>query len=376
VPRELAADPGVRRRTRPIRVLLVDDSPLALALLRRALATSPDIEVVGAARSGPEALELIPKLQPAVICADYLMPGMDGLELIERVMAEYPRPILVVSSTVDPEHAERAFPLLQAGAVDVCPKPRGGPDASPQEVEQLIAKIRLVSGVFVFPKRAPSAGLPAPGSRLPAERSREPGAETGRPGARASRPPARIVAIGASTGGPQALQTILSALPAELPVPLLCVQHISQGFLKGLVDWLAGQCRVPVRIARDGELPAAGTAYFPQEQTHLILGPDGRLQLTHDPPVGGHRPSATLTLESVARYHGSASVGVLLTGMGEDGVAGMQAIAQAGGVTIAQDEASSVVFGMPKQAIAAGAAEQVLPPAAIARAILKAVMAR
>jgi two-component system chemotaxis response regulator CheB len=140
----------------PIRVLLVDDSPLALALLQRALATSPDIKVVGTARSGPEALELIPQLQPTVICTDYLMPGMDGLELIQHVMARHPRPILVVSSTVDPEHTERAFPLLEAGAVDVCPKPRGGSAASPEEIEQLIAKIRLVSGVFVFPKRAPS----------------------------------------------------------------------------------------------------------------------------------------------------------------------------------------------------------------------------
>jgi two-component system chemotaxis response regulator CheB len=359
----------------PIRVLLVDDSPLALALLQRALATSPDIEVVGTARSGPEALELIPQLQPTVICTDYVMPGMDGLELIQHVMARHPRPILVVSSTVDPEHTERAFPLLEAGAVDVCPKPRGGSAASAEEIEQLITKIRLVSGVFVFPKRAPN-GLGAPGSQLPTEKGlpslRAPSPE---PRAGAKRPPARIVAIGASTGGPQALQSILSRLPGDLPVPLLCVQHISPGFLKGLVEWLAGQCRIHVRIARDGETPAAGTAYLPQEQTHLVLGPDGRLQLTHDPPVAGHRPSVTVTLESVARQYGSAALGVLLTGMGEDGVTGMRAIAGAGGATIAQDEATSVVFGMPKQAIAAGAAEQVLPPAAIAQAILKAVTA-
>jgi two-component system, chemotaxis family, protein-glutamate methylesterase/glutaminase len=372
--RELAGD------RRPIRVLLVDDSPLALALLQRALATSPDIEVVGTARSGPEALELIPQLQPTVICTDYVMPGMDGRELIQHVMARHPRPILVVSSTVDPEHTERAFPLLEAGAVDVCPKPRGGSAASAEEIEQLITKIRLVSGVFVFPKRAPSVGeaalgawRSAPGPTKAGPVLTRPSAKRQAPSAGAKRPPSRIVAIGASTGGPQALQSILSRLPAELPVPLLCVQHISPGFLKGLVEWLAGQCRIHVRIARDGETPAAGTAYFPQEQTHLVLGPDGRLQLTHDPPVAGHRPSVTVTLESVARHYGSAALGVLLTGMGEDGVTGMRAIAGAGGATIAQDEATSVVFGMPKQAIAVGAAEQVLPPAAIAQAILKAV---
>jgi two-component system chemotaxis response regulator CheB len=181
------------------------------------------------------------------------------------------------------------------------------------------------------------------------------------------------VAIGASTGGPQALQTILSPLPAGFPVPLLCVQHISLGFLKGLVDWLAAHCRIHVRIARDGEAPAAGTAYFPEEETHLTLGPDGRLRLTRDPAVGGHRPSVTVTLQSVARRHGSAAVGVLLTGMGQDGVDGMRAIAEAGGVTIAQDEASCVVFGMPKQAIAAGAAQQVMPLTKIAAAVIEAV---
>ncbi len=314
------------------------------------------------------------------------MPGMDGLELIQHVMARHPRPILVVSSTVDPEHLERAFPLLEAGAVDVCPKPRGGADASPEEVEQLITKIRLVSGVFVFPKRAPSGSMqhPARGTqRRPGEvgDAASPLAEDRISVPRAARPlrargaPVRIVAIGASTGGPQALQTILSQFPAELPVPVLCVQHISPGFLKGLVEWLANQCRVRVRIARDGELPVAGTVYFPQEQTHMVLGPDGRLQLTHDPPVGGHRPSVTVTLQSVARLHGRVAAGVLLTGMGEDGVAGMQAIAAAGGATIAQDEATSIVFGMPKQAIAVGAAEQVLPLAEIARAILKWVTA-
>jgi two-component system chemotaxis response regulator CheB len=359
----------VPRSSRPIRVLLVDDSALALALLRRALAAAPDIEVVGTAHSGTEALELIPRLEPAVICTDYLMPGMDGLELIQEVMARHPRPILVVSSTVDPEHTERVFPLLQAGAIDVCPKPRGVPDAGSEEVEQLIAKIRLISGVFVFPRRAKAA----PGSQLSAlgtEGTFQPRAESREP--RAARG-ARIVAIGASTGGPQALRTILSRLPPDFTVPLLCVQHISAGFLKGLVDWLASQCRIQVRIARDGEAPAPGTAYFPEEQTHLTLGPDGRLRLTRDPPVGGHRPAATVTLQSVARRHGHAAVGVLLTGMGQDGVAGMQAIAEAGGLTIAQDEASCVVFGMPKQAIATGAAQHVMPPAEIAAAIIEAV---
>jgi two-component system, chemotaxis family, protein-glutamate methylesterase/glutaminase len=332
----------------PVSVLLVDDSLIALTILSRMLSTSPDIQVVGTARSGREALEMIPRLQPAVICTDLNMPDMDGLQLTKEIMERFPRPILVVSAAVHPEDAHNVFRLLEAGAIDILPKPRGGLAADEQGVAQeLIRKIKIISGVVALTRRPKivsgltplQAGPSSP--VLPA------------------RP--RIVAIGASTGGPQALRIILAQLPADFPAPVLCVQHISDGFLGGLVKWLAAHCAMSVKIAQSGEQPLPGTIYFPQEGTHLEIDKAGRLVCSHKAPVDGHRPSVTATFRSVADYCGDAAIGVLLTGMGSDGAQGMQEIFKAGGITIAQNEESSVVFGMPKQAIALGAVKYVLP---------------
>jgi two-component system chemotaxis response regulator CheB len=182
-----------------------------------------------------------------------------------------------------------------------------------------------------------------------------------------------MVAIGASTGGPQALQVILQQLPARFPAPILCVQHISPGFLPGLVSWLGAHCRIKLQIAQAGELPLAGHVYFPAEGLHLVVDRQGRLQSSQEPPVDGHRPSVTVTFRSVASHYGAASAAVLLTGMGRDGGAGMLAVSQAGGMTIAQDEASCVIFGMPKHAIDLGAAQRILPLAGIAAALCETV---
>lgn len=186
--------------------------------------------------------------------------------------------------------------------------------------------------------------------------------------------PVRLVAIGASTGGPQTLHALFAHLPL-LPCPILCVQHISAGFLQGLVDWLGGAGRARVKIAEHGEMAVPGTIYFPPEGAHLEI--DARSRLTHStaPPVGGHQPAITVTFESVARAYGHHSIGVLLTGMGSDGAQGMEKMMLAGSATIAQDEASSVVFGMPKQAIARGAAHWVLPGEQIADKIARLVLA-
>ena len=341
-----------------IRVLLVDDSVLALVVLQRMLATSSEIEVVGTATNGREALELIPLLQPALICTDYHMPEMTGLELTQQVMARFPRPILVISSAVGAADTDRVFALLEAGAVDVFPKPRGGDALA---TEQLIKKIKIVAGVWV-------RGRPHKGATIPAA------TPTNRPmpgPAREARAP-RIVAIGASTGGPQALQTILSQLPGDFPLPILCVQHISAGFLHGLVHWLGAHWRGKVQVARADETPQPGCAYFPPENTHLVLDRKGRLQASSEPPVGGHRPSVTVTFCSAAECYGAAAIGVLLTGMGHDGGEGMQALAQAGALTIAQDEASCVIYGMPRDAVERGAARAVLPLCEIGRALIEA----
>jgi two-component system chemotaxis response regulator CheB len=360
----------------PIRVLLVDDSPLTLTILKRALAASPEIEVVGTAANGREALARIEELDPAVVCTDFLMPVMNGLELTREIMARSPRPILVVSAVVGEAHPGRVFELLEAGAVDVIPKPPGGVAVGSPAAQELINKIKVASRVYVFPRKtALGSGLRALGkgeeaqAPPPRAQSQDHRSAAVPPSAGAQRP-ARLLAIGASTGGPRTLVTILSQLPSDFPAPVLCVQHISHGFLGGLVEWLASQCRVKVEIARGGEAPRAGHVYFPQEDTHLVLDDGGRLLVLHDPPVGGHRPSVSTTFTSVARRYGAAAVAILLTGMGRDGVDGLEAVSRAGGVTIAQDEASSVVFGMPKEAISAGAAQHVLSPDEIARMLL------
>jgi two-component system, chemotaxis family, protein-glutamate methylesterase/glutaminase len=329
----------------PVSVLLVDDSLIALTILSRMLSTSPEIQVVGKARSGREALELIPRLQPAVICTDLHMPDMDGLELTKEVMARFPRPILVVSAAVQPEDIHNVFSLLEAGAVDVLPKPRGGLAADePHIAQELIRKIKLISGVIALTRRQKAvSGL--------GQIADDP----------ASQPRSRIVAIGASTGGPQALRIILAQLPANFPAPILCVQHISDGFLGGLVSWLGSHCSMVTKIVQAGEIPLAGTIYFPQEGAHLEIDRAGKLVCSHKPPIDGHRPSVTATFRSVAEYYGNGAIGILLTGMGSDGAQGMHEIFAVGGITIAQNEETSVVFGMPKQAIALGAVTYVMP---------------
>jgi two-component system chemotaxis response regulator CheB len=346
----------------PVSVLLVDDSLIALTILTRMLSTSPDIQVVGKARNGREALELIPQLEPAVVCTDLHMPDMDGLQLTKEIMERFPRPILVVSAAVHPEDAHNVFSLLEAGAIDILPKPRGGLAADEQRVSQeLIRKIKIIAGVKAITRRR----KPVPGqAALKLDTSSAP-----------VPPRPRIVAIGASTGGPEALRTILAQLPIDFPAPILCVQHISDGFLGGLVQWLANQCAMPVKIAQSGEQLLSGTVYFPQEGTHLEIDKSGNLVCSHMAPVDGHRPAVTTTFKSVADYCGEASIGILLTGMGSDGAHGMQEIFEAGGITIAQNEETSVVFGMPKQAIALGAVKYVLPVQKIAFMLLELLVA-
>lgn len=360
--------------TSPIRVFLVEDSPVSLVILKRMLTASPDIQVVGTARNGIEALELIPQFQPHVICTDFYMPGMDGLEFTKQLMSRYPRPILVISASVQPDDTHNIFRLLEAGAVDVFPKPGAGQAADYELVKQeLISKIRVLSGVTVFTKHRLSSTATS-ASTYASTPSSGPKSDTLLAGKKTGT--ARAVAIGASTGGPQALQTILAQLPAQFPLPVICVQHISEGFLQGLVDWLSVECRLAVKIAKQGELPVPGTIYFAPEKAHLELDTGGRFVYSTSPPVDGHRPSVTVTLKSMAKFYGPAVVGILLTGMGRDGAEGMRTIAQAGGVTIAQDEKSSIVFGMPKEAIALGAAQYVLPVSEISSMLINKILPR
>jgi two-component system, chemotaxis family, protein-glutamate methylesterase/glutaminase len=333
--------------SRTIRVLLVEDSLTDLTVLKRMIATSSEIEVVGTARNGREALALIPVLDPHVICTDLQMPEMDGLELTREVMHRFPRPILVISSLVDSSDAWQSFRLLEAGAIDVFPKYRDGL-GDPKISKSLVDKIRVLSGVFVFTKKPVQDLLQkvTDPAKYPAK------------GAQGSR---GVVVIGTSTGGPQALHRILTSLPESFPMPILCVQHISEGFIRGLVDWLNKPCRLPVKIMEDGEIAKAGTVYFPKEETHLCIDGTYRLTASREGPIGGHRPSIDVLFQSAADAFGSAAVGVLLTGMGSDGAMGLKSIFDRGGVTLAQNKETSVVYGMPHAASELGAVSMMLP---------------
>jgi two-component system chemotaxis response regulator CheB len=330
-----------------ISVVIADDSPIVRTALQRICASDPEVDVVGMASNGLEALALVKKHNPSVLCTDLHMPKMDGLELTRRVMNEHPVPILVISISVIEGKQENIFDLLEAGAIDVFEKPRGGFKPDSDEARELLKKIKLIAGIRVIRKNHSKQPLEAPRSRAASA----------------------VVAIGASTGGPQVLHQIFGQLPKSFPLPILCVQHISPGFLESLITWLDENTPLQVAVARQGERPQPGHIYFPEEQRHLVVNEEGCLENLSSPAVGGHRPAVTMLFNSLPAYYGSNVLAVLLTGMGEDGAEGMCAVAREGGLTIAQDQASSVVFGMPKAAIERGIVKQVLPVGEIAGAL-------
>ncbi len=328
----------------PTKVLLVEDSLIALELLQRLLKQSAEVEIVGTARNGKEALELIPTINPGVICTDLHMGPIDGLELTREVMAKFPRPILVISNSVQEDDTKNIFSLLQAGAVDIFPKPTSGDYKEYEQVKtRLLAKIKMLSQVSVKARSSSTVINPIGSSSTINDAGT-----------------LRAIAIGASTGGPQAIHKILTALPQNLPIPIICAQHIGDGFLTGLISWLNEDSKLTVKIAQVGETPAPRTVYFAPEKAHLEFDAQGKFTYSHFTASTGTCPSIDTLFRSVARVYGRSSASILLTGMGTDGVAGMQAVAAAGGTTIAQDEQSCLVFGMAKQAIASGHVQHTL----------------
>jgi two-component system chemotaxis response regulator CheB len=331
-----------------VRVLVVDDSEVARRLLAEVLGRDRGLEVVGEAASGAEALRLAARLRPDVITMDVQMPGMDGLETTRRIMEQHPAPIVVVSGGHDPGDLAHSVRALEAGALTALRKPRGPADPGfAAQAAELVGTVKLMAEVKVFRRRPGAAPRGRPLPSPPAG---------GTPRARAE-----LVAMGASTGGPAALATILRGLPATTPVPVLVVQHITPGFDAALASWLDETTPLPVRLASDGLPPRPGEVVIAPAGSHLGLSGAGRVELGQGPPLDGHRPSASHLFASVARVFGPRAVGVILTGMGSDGAAGLLELRRAGGTTLAQDEASCVVAGMPAVAVAAGAVDQVVP---------------
>lgn len=325
-----------------IRVVIVDDSSLSRGLLRDILEEDAGFVVVGEARDGRQAVELAQSLRPDLITMDLEMPRMHGLDAIEAIMTHKAVPILVVSAVAD---ARNAYAAVSRGAVDVV----GKPSIDPQEARTFVAKARLVARVPVITRVRGAPPAPAPPPRAPLPRA---------PAVDASQ---RLFAIAASTGGPPALARLLGLLPAGFPCPVLIVQHISDGFAQGMAEWLASVSNLPVRMAREGDLPAPGTVYVSPSEQNLTVAATRRLHLSERQPKEIYHPNCDRLLESVAAVYRRQAVGIILTGMGRDGAAGLAAIVAAGGYTIAQDEATSVVFGMNGLAVARGAASVVLP---------------
>jgi len=340
-----------------IKVLVVEDSPVVAEFLAYILNSAPDIHVVGIARDGEEALEAVKRLKPDIITMDINMPKMNGFETTRQIMETHPIPIVIVSGSWDTKEVSTTFRAMEAGALAAIPRPKGiGHPEYETTAKELVQTVKLMSEVKVIQRRPRGRSGPMVPSVL------EVGVE---------RAPAEIqvVAIGASTGGPIVLQTILPRLLKDFHVPVLIVQHIATGFVHGFVEWLAHSSRLPIHVAADGEYPLPGHAYVAPDGFQMGVKIGGRIALSKDESENGLRPSVSHLFRSVSSAFGENVVGVLLTGMGKDGAEESKLMKEKGAVTIAQDKESSVVHGMPGEAIKLGAATYVLSPDRIAEVL-------
>ncbi len=361
-------------RQRQIRVLVVEDSPVALAVLLHLFESDPQLAVVATAHNGVEAVATAARVKPDVVTMDIQLPGVNGYDATRAIMSSTPVPIVVVSSHVDPHDLTTTFRALEAGALMAVRKPVG-PEQPDYDVlaRELITAVKLMSEVKVVRRTgrltppALVSALAAPALAVPALAPAE------RPGRVAARGNIRAVGIGASTGGPVVLRQILSALPANFPAPIFIVQHMAEGFIHGLAEWLDQSCPLKVAVARQFEPALPGHVYLAPDRQQFQIDEAERIFLLARQSDGGFCPSVNHLFQSLAAIYGAAAAGILLTGMGEDGAAGLQSMRQQGALTIAQDEASSVIFGMPKAAIELGAAGRILNPHEIPRVLLQAV---
>jgi two-component system, chemotaxis family, protein-glutamate methylesterase/glutaminase len=342
-----------------VRVLVVEDSMTIRRSLIDILSQDPLLDIVGEADNGRRAIEMCEALRPDVITMDMAMPVMSGLAATEHIMAYVPTPILIVSSSLNRGETYKTYDALAAGALDVCEKP-SGEDIERGWGRDFIQTVKLLARIKV---------ITHPRARFSASKRQSPAAlSEGLPAGGRS----ELIVIGASTGGPAAIVTILRALPRSLPAPIIFALHIDEPFAASFAEWLSGQTPHPVAYARDHETLEGreGQVIMAPPGHHLLIS-QRRCRLSSDPPRHSCRPSIDVLFESIAKDAPSSVIACLLTGMGRDGAQGLLAIRKAGGRTIAQDQASSVVYGMPREAALIDAAEQVLPLEEIGAAVME-----
>ena len=346
-----------------IQALLAEDSKTTAELLRQMLESDPGIRVIGTAVNGEEAIAMARDLKPHVIVMDVHMPLVNGFEATQRIMTEFPTPIIIVSSTVDVREKAVSMKALELGALALMEKPKGPGHAEfESECRHFLSTVRALSAVKVVRRWAHHKISTRPRPQTPAPNP--------------ARALAEIVAIAASTGGPAALHRLLSSVPGDFDAPVLIVQHMAAGFIEGFAEWLDSGTRLDVRVARHGVRLESGTVYVAPDDRQLGLSDPLTIEVSGELPIEGFRPSGTHLFRSVAAHYGSKALAVILTGMGRDGVEGLRHLRAAGGRVIAQDEATSVVFGMPGVAVAAGLAHEVLPLEAIGPRLGDWVMSR
>lgn len=393
----------------PIKVLIVEDSPTIAAILRRLIESDPALSLVGVATNGAEAIRMTSRFRPQVITMDVQMPHMGGLEATEYIMAHTPTPVLVLTSSPVKNDLDLSFKMLSAGALEIMEKPAS--EEWEKDGAKLLERLKLLSRIKVIthlrgksrlnhhqlPVEPPVASAPAatlaPAAPRPVRRTlagdtrpldptkiykppvkAEPVTENGKHSSSSGltldkalvNRQFKALGIAASTGGPPALSRLLKEFPANFPLPVLLVQHIPAGFSAGLAEWLNGETPLRVKNAREGEVPVAGTVYLATDDRHLAVTKDGRLHLDDSPARFSLRPSADVTFKSMAEAWPGSTLALILTGMGRDGTEGMLHLKQAGGYNVAQDETTSVIFGMPKSAIERGVIDKVLPLGEIA----------
>ncbi len=351
----MTPDPVTGPPRRRVRVMVVEDSAVVRSLLGHMIGTDPRLEVVSSVASAEAAIAAIPTVKPDVISMDIRLPGMDGLAATRHIMAHYPTPIVVIADAVEDRSLAISMNALRAGALSVVEKPAGFSHRDHAAIAETIkTQLVIMSQVMVVRRRdighRTLVTVPFDGGRR--------------------RP--LIAAIVASTGGPPALARVLGALPADFPLPVLVVQHMGASFMAGFATWLNGIVPQAVSIAAHGATPMPGHVYVAPGDRHLSVAPDGTLRLSNERAIAGQRPSGTVLFQSLAEALGARALGVLLTGMGDDGAQGLLAMRRAGAMTITEDESTAVVYGMPASAVKIGASGAALPLDRIGDAMLRA----